>query len=84
MENIKQRSDFISNEGLITEGKICYTAFYCEIRYGEESRAVKLFIKRCIWLKLEAIFSSSAKAALIILLKDIIILHLLDKQTSIT
>ena len=56
---------------------------------GMQSRAAKLSIKRCIWLKLEAkdaqYYSfSRAKSALIMLLKDMIILYRLDKHTNIT
>ena len=42
VENIVQMSD-ISNVGVIsTVGKICYTAFYWEIRYAEQgSKAVQ-------------------------------------------
>ena len=42
-ENIVQMSDFIPNVGVIsTVGKICYTAFYWEIRYAEQgSKAVR-------------------------------------------
>ena len=40
VENIVQMSDFIPNVGVITVGKICYTAFYWEIRYGEQGSKV--------------------------------------------
>ena len=42
VENIVQMSDFIPDVGVIsTVGKICYTAFYWEIRYAEQgSKAV--------------------------------------------
>ena len=53
VENIVQMSDYIPNVGVIsTVGKICLPLF--TEKSGMQSRAAKLSIKRCIWLKLQA------------------------------
>ena len=76
VENILQMSYYIPNVGVIsTVGKICYTAFYWEIRYAEQgSKAVhkKVHLVK-VRGKLRMLDSSSrAKSALIMLLKDIL------------
>ena len=46
---------------------------------GMESRAAKLSIKRCTWLKLEAKDAQLIQEQIQLLLKDMLILYLPDK-----
>ena len=50
VENIVQMSDFIPNVGVIsTVGKICYTAFYWEIRYQDLSFGQRSVVSSETW-----------------------------------